>query len=364
MLRSKKKPKRGKARKKKKKKRQIPFDFSKIRPALPAIAFGLGFLLDVFTLKRIDNTLDMIILSVYLCAAGTALILISRKAEFRWSQHLPWAIQFLFGGLFSACVVYYFKSASTIPMFFFVCLLFGILVANEFVEKLFWKLTVPFVFFGFCCLMVFNFVIPVLLRAMGPWVFLLSAAGAFGISFMVQRLMRTLVVPFYPLITLYCVIVAAYFLNIIPPVPLAQKHLAIYRSVRKEGGNYVCAMQKRGFLWRIRKGERTFRHTEGDTVFCFSSVFAPIQMRTALFHQWFWYNKDKGRYLMTDQIGYPITGGRDNGYRGYTFKQHVREGKWKIKLITENGKTVGKIKFKVVKDTAKPKKSPLREFLL
>ena len=109
----------------------------------PAIAFFAGFLWDSLTLTRIDRILDNVILLLYLILLGVLIILLNllesghklKPILTRFKKWYPLAIQFLIGGLFSAYVVFYFKSASFTKASLFFILLMVFLVANEFLEK-------------------------------------------------------------------------------------------------------------------------------------------------------------------------------------------------------------------------------------
>jgi hypothetical protein len=48
-----------------------------------------------------------------------------------------------------------------------------------------------------------------------------------------------------------------------------------------------------------------------------------------------------------DVISFEITGGRDGGFRGYTYKSNVPDGEWNVEVITEEGLVLGVIDFKI-----------------
>ena len=52
--------------------------------------------------------------------------------------------------------------------------------------------------------------------------------------------------------------------------------------------------------------------------------------------------------MQTDKLGFKITGGREGGYRGYTYKRHVQPGEWKIDVKTKEGLVLGKISFIII----------------
>ena len=45
--------------------------------------------------------------------------------------------------------------------------------------------------------------------------------------------------------------------------------------------------------------------------------------------------------MQTDKLGFKITGGREGGYRGYTYKRHMQPGEWKIDVKTKEGLVLG-----------------------
>jgi hypothetical protein len=42
-----------------------------------------------------------------------------------------------------------------------------------------------------------------------------------------------------------------------------------------------------------------------------------------------------------------LAGGRENGFRGYTYKQGLQAGDWRVSVETENNKTVAVHEFSV-----------------
>jgi len=63
-----------------------------------------------------------------------------------------------------------------------------------------------------------------------------------------------------------------------------------------------------------------------------------------LFHRWQIYSKKSG-WQTQSNIGFEVNGGRDGGYRGYTFKQNIRAGEWRVLVETETGKTIATHRF-------------------
>ena len=114
-----------------------------VKKVSPVGFFVSGFTWDSLTLTRIDRLSDNLILFAYLILLGVCLALvnlverriITRGIVIRYQNWLPMAVQFFFGGLFSAYVVFYFTHASMTKTWLFTGLLVGLLIVNEFFEK-------------------------------------------------------------------------------------------------------------------------------------------------------------------------------------------------------------------------------------
>ena len=145
-----------------------------------------------------------------------------------------------------------------------------------------------------------------------------------------------------------------YFANAIPPVPLAVKHIGIYRSVEKTDGAYVCLMEKPRWFEVWRKGEKAYRYRPGDAVYCFTAIFAPTRLTQQIYHHWYYRGADAGAYRDVGRVGYGLAGGRDEGYRGYTYKKAVSPGKWRVEVETEDGRTLAVQSFTLVPDDGLP----------
>jgi len=100
----------------------------------------------------------------------------------------------------------------------------------------------------------------------------------------------------------------------------------------------------------FKDSDNEFHRSEHDTVFCFASVFAPTNLNTRIFHHWQLYNENQDKWITTDRSNYAITGGRDGGYRGYTFKKNVSPGLWRIDVETEREQLLSRISFEVIND--------------
>ena len=335
----------------------------------PVIFFISGFGWDSATLGRIDMLLDRVILGSYLLGASLFIYMFNVADDGKWKntmlekveEYFPLAIQFFFGGLCSAFVVYYFRSVSfSKSLTFFVVLIF-MLVGNEFLDKRISNKYLQFSSYFLVNFTFFTFFIPVVMKMMNTWVFLLSGLVSLGttvglIVFIYKTSPSTrkeihegkmlgMVAGIYLLINGF------YFMNLIPPVPLALETGIVAHNVEKVDGSYEVTYEQSPWYNFWIKNRSEFVHEAGTPIYVFTSIFAPSELNKKITHRWKWYSPNTEDWEEIDEIGYQITGGRDEGYRGFTFKNNIMPGKWKVDVITEEGRVLGIINFKVVEDS-------------
>jgi hypothetical protein len=208
----------------------------------------------------------------------------------------------------------------------------------------------------------FTFFLPVLIGAMNTVVFLIGAGLSAAVTIKVVRLIYQEQEPApsrweeartsLPAIALIVVLVGFYFLKWIPPVPLSLKFGGAYHKVAKVDDEFQLAYEKAAWYHFWKRSDDPF-HGEGPS-YCFTAVFAPIALHTTIFHRW-QYRPDAGRdFLMTDRIPIAIAGGREKGYRGYTVKQRVMPGDWRVDVETAEGRVIGRVSFRVEEPGGEP----------
>lgn len=331
---------------------------------MPAISFLAGFLWDNLTINRIDAWSDNIILLLYLAALTGFIILfqidhhtpLNNRILEKYRHWLPSVIQFLFGGMFSTYVVFYFQSASLGKTLIFVAFLMALLIANEFLGKRLASLYLLLSLYFFVTFSFFIFFIPVVTHVMNLFTYILGGAiGALlpvGVILILDRrqILETGVSKkkhIGIILLLYIVFNIFYFLNIIPPVPLSLKDIGIYHHVARQDDFYLVRYIKPPWYAFYRKSDKSFSYTEGDTVFCYAAVFAPTDLTKKILHQWEFYSSAEEKWITTDRTAYVLTGGRDDGYRGYTFKKNVQPGSWRISVLTTEDLILGSISFEI-----------------
>ncbi len=89
----------------------------------------------------------------------------------------------------------------------------------------------------------------------------------------------------------------------------------------------------------------------GDRIYLFARVFSPARFRDQIKVRWL-YKDSKQGWMSSDAIPLEISGGRDEGFRGYTFKQNYTPGDWRVQLETSDGREIGRIRFSVSVDAS------------
>jgi len=338
------------------------------RPYHKVSAFLAGFLYDSLTLRRVDRVLDNVILATYLVLLGLLLVLDRRlergRAPLRWlagrRHQVQVAARFFFGGLYSAYVVFYFKSASSGPTLLFLGLLVALFIGNEFLERRFSGERIQVLLYTFCLFSFFLFFVPVCTGWVGFGVFclagLLALAGTALISLLTMlgggELRRQVLTRHLPLAGLLLTLLALlYQLNVIPPVPFSLLHAGIYQEVERTPAGYRLVYEAAPWYRPWQRSDRVVHPTPGGRACCFTAVFAPHGIRFEVRHHWEWWDPERRRWRQTDRIPFAARGGRDGGYRGYTCKSKLRAGAWRVRVASHTDQDLGWVTFQVAADS-------------
>ena len=341
------------------------------KPFMPAVFFFSGVGYDTLTLTRIDRLQDNLILLLYLVTLGFLIVLTGRLGAATESPaiepkglaftgflkkvrpYYPMAMQFLLGGLFSAYAVFYSRSATLTRTGVFLGVLVLLLVANEFLRDRLSNLRLLVALYALACFSFFTFFLPVMIGTIGPWVFLLGAVLSAGVTLRVVQLIyrrnpersrKEAILVGGPAIALIGILVGFYFMNWIPPVPLSMKFGGMYREVQKQEDRFALSFDREWYqVWK--RSQSPFPANE--PIYCFTAVFAPVALNTTVYHHWFYRANSNKPFIHADKIPIKIAGGREGGYRAYTFKQRLDPGDWRVDVETEDGRVVGQVSVEV-----------------
>jgi len=331
------------------------------------IALVVGFLLDnFFFLTRIDILQTHLIFFSYLILVGASIILLhfieAGRMRNRYVVHasplIPVVMQFAFGGLFSGYLALYSRSASIAVSWIFVLIIAGLLIGNERFRHLYSQLVFQVSLYFTVLFSFLIFFLPVVLLHIGPLMFIMSGITSLLVITLfiwlldrvvpeiVRKDIRRIVVVIAVIFGSFNIL---YFANIIPPLPLALKDAGVYHSVvRTSGGDYQLLAEPVPWYASYLQYNTQYHATAGEGVYVYSAIFAPSGLSTVILHQWQRYDEGLHLWMTADILRFAIVGGRDGGYRGYSFKSAPIPGKWRVNVITEYGQLIGRISFTVM----------------
>ena len=342
---------------------------SRYERSLSAAAMVAGFVADQIFFERVDLWQTQAVFASYvgICFFSITLLhAIEARADRgiarpRWRSVLPIATQFALGGFWSGFLVFYGRSAVLGASWPFILLLAVILIANEVLSRYHERLVFTVVLFFFALYSYTIFALPILVGTISTLVFLASGVVAVGIFALFTILLRVVgrerflndvwrirVGAFAVLI----IINIFYFTNILPPLPLAAKAAGVYHSVVRDGAVYTAQEERAGswYLgpWRaLFGGAPTLSVVPGESLYAYSAVFAPVALATTIVHQWQHYDEGSKEWITLAAISFPINGGRDGGYRGYSAKANPAPGQWRVNVETADGRLIARVRFSV-----------------
>jgi len=321
---------------------------------VPTFAFIFGFTWDSFTLQ-IDSVFDNYLLMTYVIVLGLLLLIYQAQKEYPFREWTPTIQQFLIGGLFSAYVIYYLKSASTMTSWLFVAVLALLMFLNE---RMDWHLNRPlqlslyfFIMWSFLL-----FFIPVNFKIIGHSVFFVSsiialAVSLAGLGFLhKQKVFNNrgeLPVSVGVILGLVGILYISYFKNWIPPVPISVKESGMYSKITRENDRFNAIHSKAKWYSTRRNDQGHFYLDELDGVYCIASIFAPEGLTFTVEHKWQYFDENEEEWMQSDAVKMTVSGGRDNGFRGYSVKRNLRSGMWRVIVATKEGAVLKRIPFEV-----------------
>jgi len=332
-----------------------------------------GFLADNFILlRRVDLLRSNLLLFSYLVIAAVGIFLINlvESGRVRSKRFLSVAplisvvVQFAFGGLFSGYLSLYSRSAAFPASWVFVLFLAVLLLGNERFTRLYSRFTFQFTLYYTVLFSFLIFFLPVVFHQIGPYMFVGSGFAALAIValliqplklFMPELVKRERTKLARAIAVVFLAFNILYFAGAIPPLPLALKDAGVYHAVTKQSdGTYLLEGEATPWWDVIFPYNPTYHRQPGETVYVWSAVFAPSGLSTSILHVWQRYDTTSRAWVTVSTYGFPINGGRDGGYRGYSNKTDIQDGAWRVNVVTQYGQLIGRISFTVVTATSTP----------
>lgn len=324
-----------------------------------------GFILDAITLTQIDRVFDNLVFITHLLILGTCIALLFAKNTERGiklkiaerEKFISTLAIFSFGALFSGFIIFYSRSGSFASSWPFILLLLALMLGTEIKRAYYENIVFQISFYYLAIFSYFIFFLPVIFAQVGVTMFIASGIASIIVIFLylqiLKKINRQIFEDYIPKIRLRVFVIlilfnVLYFTNIIPPVPLSLKFKAVYHSIESTGENSYRGSYEEAVWYNVfETRSRTIHKEETKPIYVFASVFAPTRLKTSIFHSWHYYDSEQVKWIKTDRIQIPITGGRDEGFRGYSKKQNLWPGKWKVVIETERGQRLGQIRFTI-----------------
>ncbi len=331
------------------------------RVLLPATLF-FGFVVDYVTFKHIQVSTSLAVLLVYFVLAGVAIAFMhyydadpARSERLRFARlAVPLVIQYTFGALLGASFVFYWYSASFSTSWPFIAIIALLMVSNEALRRHVERGVVQLSVYYFITFSFFSVSVPYLFAGLGSRLFLLAGLASLAFMYLYtgfvsvarQELRKQRPLILQAAFGIFVVMNALYFSNIIPPIPLSLREAGAYHEVRRSNGGYILRGEHETIRDRLVPGQATHLGPR-ERLYVYTAIFAPADLRTSIYHQWYYYNESTGVWEKRDRLSFAITGGRREGYRGYSVKSNVAPGKWRVSVETDRGQVLGRTTFRV-----------------
>lgn len=321
----------------------------------PALLLG-GFLMDLVTFRALEPGTMFMLNGMYAFAVAAGVIIGDRGAGLL-RKFVPMTVQFAFGALLSASLLFYWYGGTLAASWPVMIVVVALMASNEAFRHLFLRPAVQFgvfafVFFSYCTVMM-----PYVLRSVSAWVFLLGGAAATIGSLLVAEAIARTDAARAALRNRFRVIAGAtfaaftglYFLNVIPPIPLSIREAGIYYDVKREGTEYRLDGEGENFFQKMWPGQTLHVEQNGDgRYYAYTAIFAPSSLTARIGHRWQRYDDAAGKWIDAGPPSYYTTrGGRDGGFRGYTYRTISKPGEWRVIVETERGQELGRLHFDI-----------------
>lgn len=351
---------------------QITGWYGRYERPVSSVSLVGGFVFDAITLKRVDLFWENLWVGAHFIIIAIFIILINlqeneamddKDASKKHFWHIN-ILQFFFGGLLSAFIVFYYRSSTILDTWPFLFILLIAFVANESLKKHYARLAFQIGLFFLSLLAFTIFIVPVLFHRIGWDIFLISGAISLVILFLFllglkfiakEKFKQSKKILMYSIAGIYLATNILYFLNLIPPIPLSLKEAGVYHSIyRNDSGKYVVEGEKKG-LFNYFSLREDFHAVKGSWAYAHSAIFSPAEFKNNIVHVWQKYNGASGQWTAVYRIDNIITtGGRDGGYRTYSYIKNIAPGEWRVNIETSDHKLIGRLRFNVTRVDTEP----------
>jgi hypothetical protein len=330
--------------------------------------FFAGFLFDVVLLHRIDSTPLLIHQGTYLVLTGLLvfwdhrLTVAGREPEGwvgRVASYRLWVMHFFLGTLLNAFIVFYFRSSSGLFGALFIVALAAVIVVNELPRFRSKGPVVRVALLSFSVTSYLAYLLPVLWGELRAWQYvvavLLGSLATVGLWRFFARFTHdpnwTIRRAVAPGLIVQVTLLALYFAEAIPPVPLSVKHLGIYNAIEVEKGELKRTYRLRfqaAPWWRFwARTQSTLRAGPGDRAWAFVRVFAPTRFQDRVSFAWDYLDPKAGWTAWGKPFSTSLTGGNEEGFRTFAYTTPARSGSYRVRVLTADDREIGRETFEV-----------------
>lgn len=325
-------------------------------------ALVFGVVVDFLTFQSIQITSAFLILAGHLVLAAFAIVVLNMARANRqavWKRSLrilflfaPILLQFSFGALLSASLIFYWFSGSFSVSWPLLGVIAFLMTSNELLRHYFERTVVQIAVYFFILFSINTLVFPFFFNSIDVSLFVLAGLVSLGFIIVFFIVLDRLFVHVRSLrwSAMLCILIVfvfmnfLYFFNLIPPIPLSMREAGVYHAIERVSDGYVLTSEPQSLIDRLLPGQ-VIHWQSGNAVYVYSSIFAPSQLETTIYHRWEFFDMEIGDWVLKDRLSFPLTGGRDQGYRGFSLKKTVTPGKWRVDVETKRGQVLGRIGF-------------------
>lgn len=325
---------------------------------MPGMLVG-GMATDVLQFHTLSIQTTFTIMGVYtlVCAVTMIIMAIPPHEERRVLRYVqlvaPFLQQFTIGAMLSTAMLFYWFSGDVAVSWPIIGLLAVFMLSNEVLRHVVTKPHVQAVVFYFAFFSLAAVFAAYVVNSLHPLVFVLGGLASLVVMGIFLRVFiraggleakrRQL---WIAVVAVFAVMNLAYFTNIIPPIPLSLRDAGMYYSVVRENGEYTLVGEEETWFEKLIPGQNLAIH-EGDPVYAYTAIFAPADLSTTMVHRWEYYDPTTQAWETMSLLSFSVTGGRSEGFRGYSYKRALREGKWRVTVQTERGQVLGRMYFRL-----------------
>ncbi len=339
------------------------------RYVIPA-ALIFGFVTDMLMFRYINLYFYFSVLVSHLFFSLLSIVFIniydSQRISGKFYEYArlvaPFILYYSFGALFSAFVVFYSHGGSILTSWPFIVLLVALMIGNEFFRKYYINPLFQISLYFFALFAFTNLAIAYFLNQIGSLYFITSGAISLLIigivvSFLylkvpkIRALKKALT---FAIGTIFFSMHFLYFAGFIPPVPLSLKSIGVYHHIERASQESYRVLGSDKSFWDKMFLPTFETYPENRSAYVFSSIYALKGMDLKILHEWRYLNESTNKWETFLETSYPMTGGRDEGYRGYSYILNIPPGKWRVNVKSDNGRIIGRTSFQVIEAEKAP----------